>query len=341
MVPSDVALTELAEARRALVELLAAAPAFLTDATGGKSWEELVSSAARPGRGGRQVRVDRVYATQATEELMAELGLPRVVTDKGALLNYWEVDPEGDGALVVRLSGEDLKRGETAFGQAHELRALTKTCGLRPRWLLVGVRLSGRRQYATRLDFQFIEHHVAHGALRWVAYRDASRVARHGLPSESFYARMQELDVSLYFAALGRQVHWADDRLYLQVTSMVNEHERDQAVTRMWTARERLYPLAGRGWPGSQKFGFVRNDQGYLVVDEEQWRFVEIIHRDFGGFAESGKGGLRQLRGHLAALGCPVGIDLLKKILTERIYVDGTWNPGSAADGHSGVVSGS
>lgn len=111
---------------------------------------------ARPGRSGRQPRVDRQYVTDATAELVRELGEPSVVRSHGAVVNVWQLDPDGDGILAGRLSADDVKGGETAFSQLHALRELATELDLKPAYAVISLRLSGRRDFEQRDDLAII-----------------------------------------------------------------------------------------------------------------------------------------------------------------------------------------
>lgn len=81
-------------------------------------WEDIVSAAARPGTGGRRKRVDVGFEIEATRELRERYGDPEEIAHRGSLLLIWQMDPDGDGILAARLSGQDVQKGETAMGRS-------------------------------------------------------------------------------------------------------------------------------------------------------------------------------------------------------------------------------
>jgi hypothetical protein len=67
---------------------------------------------------------DELDASDATRALRESLGEPEVYRRFEMRLEVFEVDPDGDGAILVRLSSSDVKKGETALGQAYEIFAM-------------------------------------------------------------------------------------------------------------------------------------------------------------------------------------------------------------------------
>jgi hypothetical protein len=65
---------------------------------GPTGWEAPMSFAARPGTGGRRPWLQKGFETEATRELLAELGDPHTDTYKGTRLDIWQVSDEPGGA---------------------------------------------------------------------------------------------------------------------------------------------------------------------------------------------------------------------------------------------------
>jgi hypothetical protein len=154
-----------------------------------------VSSLARPGTGGRQPSIARGFEIEATREVRDRLGEPTDHTFRGALLHVWEIPGGEDGIIAARLSGQDVTKHETVFGQIHGLLDICERRALKPRFLIASMRNSGHRTYATRLDFSFIRDRVHAGQCSWVAYLEqpcltppprAYRRPRRRLPPKAF-----------------------------------------------------------------------------------------------------------------------------------------------------------
>jgi len=113
------------------------------------------------------------------------------------------MDPDGDGILAARLSGQDVQKGETAMAQILGGLALAATHGLKPACAVVAMRTSGGAEYERRLDFTFIRDRIAAGGLQWVCFRGPDRVARDQLSAYSFYNFPRATNTDLYLCSLG------------------------------------------------------------------------------------------------------------------------------------------
>lgn len=165
----------------------------------------------RPGVGGRRPRVSAGFQSQATMQLREDLGEPELHSAGGAQLLVWLVDEQGDGMICARLSAQDIQKGETAMGQVHVTRELADRLELRPKYILVGMNMSGKQAFDRRLDFAFIQDKIASEGLSWVAFRHPDRIARHQLPAELFYNYLESTGTELYLCAFGRRVDWRAD----------------------------------------------------------------------------------------------------------------------------------
>lgn len=295
---------------------------------------DLMSLPARPGRGGRQPRIPAGFETKATAELRKQLGSPTVFRNRGAELQLWEENPEGDGALVARLSTKDVQKGETSLAQIHGCRELCKWEGLTPRYILVATKQSGESSFENRLDFQFLKSAIERDELNWVMYREPDRIARNGEAAGALFRNLQSNGVDLYLTDMGRKMNWTTDKLILTTMGGVAEYERTQLAGRTGGALQRRWAEEGRGWPATEKFGFRRTKDKYLEVDPEQWGFIERIHRDYAGLCDpSGRGSLKKLREHIAQQGCLLSKEKVRQILWDPIYTTGEWGVYSKKDG--------
>lgn len=147
------------------------------------------------------------------------------------------------------------------------------------------------------------------------------------MPAERYYRMLQENDVALILARLGRAVTWRQDRLAIRALGIVGAEEREQIRERTHGALERRFVNEGRGWPGSRRFGFRRNPiTKYLDVDPAQWPFVKAIHFGFANLEDGSGKGVRRLAMSLADRGCGLSVAQIRKILRDPIYVTGLWS---------------
>jgi DNA invertase Pin-like site-specific DNA recombinase len=284
----------------------------------------LTVAVGRPGDGGRLPRATPYTGTTATAELIAEFGQPVFDSFDGVQMLIWELNEEGSGIILGRLSGQELQGGETAMGQIHPLRRLAHRLGLLPRLVVVSVHNTGARAYDQRPDFGLIDEAIESGWCDWIAWQRPDRIAREILPAEQHYNRLRGNDVALYLDSLGRRIDWRNDMLYLRTLGIVSAEERQAIYDRTRGALVSRYIAEGRGWPASKRFGFRRNfATKFLEVDPEQWEFVKRIHLRYSEIGHQ-RSGLRQLSAELRDLGCDLSHVQIREILRSRIYVDGT-----------------
>ena len=262
----------------------------------------------------------------ATAELIDELGPPLLMGGFGVQLRVWVLCEEGDGILFSRLSGRDLRGGETAMGQITPLRELAERRSLRPRLIVHSGNNSGARRFEHRVDFALAQRAIeTDGWCRWVGWRDADRIGREDLPLALYYDLLRRYDVGLYLCDLGRAVNWEADRLELGFRTLVSIRERIEIKNRTHNALERTWVRGGRGWPGARPFGFRRNwATKHLEPDPDQWQFVKLIHLRYADLdLDRGSGGLRQLAAELKEVGCELSHNRVRRVLQDPIYVTG------------------
>ena len=289
--------------------------------------DRLRDQVSRPGQGGRQPRIPSGSESSATAELHERYGEPFVETHKGSRVEIWEIDPQGNAAIGARLSSGDLSKGEKALAQIDGALELCDKHGLLPRYVVVGVRLSGEKKLEDRLDLQFVMTAVEQKRVDTVVFREVDRLARNPAVGENFFSFMRDHGASLFLEAeTPNNVDWDEGMLLLRVKSGVAAHERSVIARRTFSAIERRMLLAGKGWPGSIKFGFRRDAEKYLEVDPEQWPLVERICFDYSRVGENGRGSLTALVEHLKDQGCSFSREKIRQILRDPIYVTGEWS---------------
>jgi DNA invertase Pin-like site-specific DNA recombinase len=289
---------------------------------------------ARAGLGGRQPLTSPHTFTSATTGLIEELGQPRHLSAGGSHLLVWTDQPDGDGIVFARLSGREVQHGETAMGQIHPARELCDRLGLAARLLVVSVNNTGARDFEERPDFGIATEAIEVGWCRWTMWRDIARLAREPLPQELYLRRMRETGTELYLTRLGRAVIWEQDRLVLRTLGAFSAEERETIKRQTHEALVSRWLAEGRGWPGSERFGFRRNPvTKYLEVDPEQWEFAKRLHFGYSEVESARGDGLRRLGDEMAELGCALSRTKIRDILLDSIYMDGEWSVT-----HQGVV---
>lgn len=314
----------------------------------------------RPGTGGRKPREASGTATLATSLLQSALGEPTQVRlgTRGARCEIWERpdlhalvsslagrDPtfnsltaEGSEtekkfrtrprvALVNRLSSKEIQGGETIGGQILEgLR-----CAIHNDCEVVGVIASTNYRSELTLDeredYNWVFEQVELGLLDGVIYREPDRVGRKQAVVHPFYEKCRKLGLRLYLARMDRAIDWDadDDHTLISVQNAFAEAEARRFARKSMEARRRRWVEEGRGWPGKIPFGFRRREDNFLEVDPEQWPFVEFIHGNYGRLAKDGKNGCRAVAEALEEQGCDLSPEKIRKILTDPIYVDGSF----------------
>lgn len=311
-----------------------------SDAKSGDGWrsEGLLGSMAhhsspnrRPGTGGRSPKASPFNERSANDALITRFGVGNYSTHKGLQMRWWEVDPAGDGILMARLSGEDVQEGDTTLSQVTDLEALAHQHSLSPRYVVTTTKNDSKRRYPQRPDLKLIEGWITNGAASWVAVRGTDRISRNNLVRESFYDVLERTGTGLYLCSpVRRKVDWRTDSLLLRVTGAVDSDEAMRIYLRTHRAIIDRYLAQGKGWPGSQPFGFTRNDHKDVVVDPEQWRIVELIHFGLAGYMRNGTKvearSLREIKQELAAMGVPMSHEHIRRIACNPMYVTGEWS---------------
>jgi len=116
---------------------------------------DFMSKASRPGTGGRNPRVPTGVGATVTAASKENSVSPTVIRLGRSGLKWWEVDPDGDGAICARLSSEDENKGVTVMGQIIGGRELASRKDLKPRYVLVAEKQSGKSSIQNHLDIQF------------------------------------------------------------------------------------------------------------------------------------------------------------------------------------------
>lgn len=289
----------------------------------------------RPGTSGQRRRLrDRAEGIDAYGDVVFRRA------PHSASIGVMELAPHGNTLILCRMSAEDRDQkliqhfeGPWALCQREE--------ALVPRMAIFAVNMSGTREVrpdragppppdvAERDDMLLVDAAIAAGWLEHVVLRDGDRIARDTLPGETLLRRWERNAVSLWLSTYGRRMDYGTDWLQLRALMMVSAAERKHSVTRLRRGALVNGPLAGRGHLGPKRFGFVRDDDNYLIAEKEGMRWVQrIFEIAASGEANNARGGLSlaAVAVKATAEGCPFSKARIGKILRDPIYsATGEW----------------
>ncbi len=294
----------------------------------------------RPGIGGRQPNLngEAAEAIKGLEEY-GEITWHRVGNraDLGIML----MDPEGTGILMHRLSGRDIREGETFRNQLQPNLALVEHYPeIKPRLAVFALHMSGTRDVrqdrlvpppdtgrgGEREDINVVLDAIAAGWLVDVVFRGADRVARDVLPAEMIIAHLKHGKVNLWLSEKFGKVDYRKDRLALRAGNMLSAEEKDSVVERLFRGLLNSGPLAGNGWTSSKRLGFYREGKKNLLrQDPVQFAYIRKAFElaATGHYLRDEGLSIRQLEEALTAEGFPIDHDRLRVILRDPIYVTG------------------
>jgi len=279
----------------------------------------------RPGDGGRKRSVVRNTVEGVLNELDARYGAGKELRKHNHILRYFEIDPGGDGALMARLSGNDITAGETVGVQLDVQHDMAKRHELRPRWVIVELNADRNVPYDKRMGFSLVRDLVAMHDLRWVSVREIDRIARDQMTNMTFCNWLREKELRLYLATDPTPlIDWNGPRLEHSFRRLLAEWEADKIVERTSKGLKRRFLETGRGWPGLIPFGFRRGPQNFLVVDEEQWDIVHKIYELYLSLRPDGRPfSIRDVEEHFQDEGLDVTYYVVQRVLRDRVYVTG------------------
>jgi hypothetical protein len=285
----------------------------------------------RPGKGGRQLAPPRGTDIKELEKYGE---IEWRAASQQAVLGLIQGDPEGDTVILCRVSGDE--RGDTLEGQLEPTFAYCKGADLKVRLVILAEAMSGARHVvgdrelpptpdmAIRDDIRLLDSIVeAEGWPEHVVLRGSDRIARDVLYMEMILRRWMRYGLKLHLAQQGGLKDYEADRLGLTAMNMVSAEERMSIVKRTQSGAKRKGPQAGKGWLGSTRFGFVRDENKDLKPDPVQWPFIlrafELADVGLDGKALS----TREIAGTLAEEGCTFDHDRVRTILKDPIYTTG------------------
>ena len=274
---------------------------------------------AKPASGRNTIR--QRFLAEATRELYERLGEADRRVEDGSVILRWDLGV-GDGILVARKSTEEARNGETIGAQIQASVDYCDVAGHKPRIVVAVLNLSGQAHFENRHDFTEVFEAFVRGEASWVVYRGMDRVARSVAWTALFVHYLREYGIGLHIAQLHKEVDLnnAFEVAQLWMLAAGAELEAASSRERMLTAMSSQMRDAGKGWGLSGGFGFTRDEQKFIVVDDSQWPYVILIHEMYGS--------LRSVSAVMRTLESEHNLRLsratIHKILRDERYVTGT-----------------
>jgi hypothetical protein len=236
--------------------------------------------------------------------------------------------------IMCRVSSDE--KGDTLEGQLAPTFALCEHHELKVRLVILAEGMSGTRavradrELATPTDLPMRDDiHMLDWLVEYegwpmnVVLRSPDRIARERLAMETILNRWKRYGLALWIAEYGREVGYDVDALLLGAQNLVASTEAQNIAKRTRSGAVRKGPLSGKGWLGSTKFGFIRDEEKNLLPDQEQWPFIlrafELADVGLDGKALS----TREVAEALATEGCTFDHDRVRTLLQDPIYVTG------------------
>jgi DNA invertase Pin-like site-specific DNA recombinase len=279
---------------------------------------EPVVRRARPS--GTRNTIRARFLADSTRELYERLGDFERRVVNGAVVLRWDLG-EGDGMAVARMSSAEIKGGETIGAQLDDMLRYCDRVGRKPRIVVAVLNLSGRVHFDDRHDFGEIFESFARGEISWVVYKDVDRIARAIVWTSLLVYWLTEYGIRLHVAQLNRELDLnnSHDLLQLWMLALGAEMEAAKIAERTLTGQSTQLRQAGKGWGASGGFGFTRDDHRFIIVDEEEWPYVLLIHELYASL-QSYKSVRRALE-HDHGLRLSQGT--ISKILHDKRYLTG------------------
>jgi len=268
-------------------------------------------------------RIDTSFLSEATRELFERLGEGERSTIDGTVIFRWNRG-EGDGIVVARMSSEETHGGETIGGQIAAMMEYCDARGMAPRTVVAVLNMSGQKHFESRHDFgQVFEAHFQ-GRASWVVYRDVDRVARAMEWLSLFVYYLRERNMHLHIAGLNTEftLHDRTQLMPFWIHAAYAEMDWENTTKKLQTASTRQLLDAGKGWSNSGGYGFKRDGRGFVVVDDEVWPNIHLVHLLCGQTRS-----YVHLREVLAAEhGVVLSQGLISRILNDRVYLTGEFS---------------
>jgi DNA invertase Pin-like site-specific DNA recombinase len=268
-------------------------------------------------------RIETSFLTEATRELFERLGEGERRVVDGTVIFRWDLG-KGDGIVVARKSSEETHSGETVGGQIAAMMEYCEARGMTPRIVVAVLNMSGQKHFESRHDFGEVFEAHFQGHASWALYRDVHRIARAMEWLSLFVYYLRERDMHLHIAGLSTEftLHDRSQLVSFWIHAIYAELDWETTTKRLQTASARQLLDAGKGWSNSGGYGFTRDARGYVVVDDELWPNVHLVHLLCGQTRS-----YVHLREVLAAEhGVVLSQGLVSRILNDRVYLTGEFS---------------
>lgn len=268
-------------------------------------------------------RIETSFLTEATRELFERLGEGERSVIDGTVIFRWDLG-KGDGIVVARKSSEETHGGETVGGQIAAMMEYCEKRGMTPRIVVAVLNMSGQKHFESRHDFGEVFEAHFQGHASWVVYRDVHRIARAMEWLSLFVYYLRERDMHLHIAGLSTEftLHDRSQLVSFWIHAIYAELDWETTTKRLQTASARQLLDAGKGWSNSGGYGFTRDARGFVVVDDELWPNVHLVHLLCGQTRS-----YPHLREMLATEhGVVLSQGLVSRILNDRVYLTGEFS---------------
>ena len=268
-------------------------------------------------------RIDTSFLTKATRELFERLGEGERRDVEGTVILRWDLG-KGDGIVVARMSSEETHGGETIGGQLAAMMEYCEARGMTPRIVMAVLNMSGQKHFESRHDFGEVFEAYFQGHASWVVYRDVGRIARAMEWLSLFVYYLRERDMHLHIVGLNTEftLHDRSQLVTFWIHAAYAELDWWSTTQKLQTASARQLLDAGKGWSNSGPYGFKRDADGYVVVDDETWPTIHLVH-----LLCAQTDNYEDLREVLAKKhGVILSQGVISRILNDRIYLTGEFS---------------
>lgn len=272
-----------------------------------------------PNAPGRRNTIRSSLLTEDTRELFERLGETEQRVIDGSVMLRWDLG-EGDGMVVARMSSDEGRSGETIGGQIDAAMRYCDASGNRPRIVLAVLNLSGQTHFDGRHDFGEVFEAFRQDEASWVVYRGIDRLARSLTWTSLFVHYLREYGIGLHVAQLNSAIDLDNPFALTQVWTLAMAAEVEWAMSRdrMQSALSRQLRDAGKGWSNTGGFGFKRDEDGFVRVDDRQWAIVLLVHELYDSC-----GSIPALRAELNEIGVELSQGVVHKILRDERFLTG------------------
>lgn len=233
----------------------------------------------------RRMKSDRKSTIAAAKEILGDAYELKSAARKGgvdqvefARSNDASGDP-GDTAMIIRVSNEDKRQGQTVGVHLQRELDFAETNGLRVRFIIIVTECSGKLAYFDRPDYELIETYIEEGLIVHVIWRDVSRMARETESAHTHWRMLRIGRVTLWIVDYYGSIDWEDPhdmrRLNDDLQRAVIETETLLQRTQDATWRKQF---DGKGSGTGRPFAIRNARDGWPEVDPELFPWIPTAH---------------------------------------------------------------